>query len=58
MIVGAASHDWDGIWLVRWPSKKAFLDMMNHPNFPATQEIRVSSLEAMALILTSELPDP
>ncbi len=57
LIIGAAPHNWDGIWLVRWPSKKAFCDMMNHPDFPATQEIRVSSLEAMALILTSELPE-
>jgi len=54
LIIGAAPHDWDALWLVRWPSKQAFFEMMNHPDFAQTQEIRISSLESMALILTSE----
>ena len=56
LVIGAAPHDWDGVWLVRWPSKAHFLAMMNHPDFPATQEIRVSALERMALLLFTELP--
>ena len=39
---------------MRWPSKQAFFEMMNHADFAQTQEVRVSSLDAMALILTSE----
>jgi uncharacterized protein (DUF1330 family) len=56
LIIGAAPHDWDAVWLVRWPSKAHFLAMMNHPDFPATQEIRVGALERMALLLMTELP--
>lgn len=56
LIIGAAPHDWDAVWLVRWPSKAHFLSMMSHPDFPDTQEIRVSALERMALLLVTELP--
>lgn len=56
LIIGAAPHDWDAVWLVRWPSKAHFLTMMQHPDFPATQEIRVSALERMALLLVEESP--
>ena len=58
LVIGAAPHDWDAIWLVRWPSKAHFLSMMNHPDFPATQEIRVRALERMALLLTTEFASP
>ena len=56
LIIGAAPHDWDAVWLVRWPSKAHFLAMMSHPDFAATQEIRVAALERMALLLMTELP--
>jgi len=55
LIIGAAPHDWDAVWLVRWPGKAHFLAMINHPDFPATQEIRVRALERMALLLLTEL---
>lgn len=59
LIIGGPPNDWDAVWLVRWPSKSHFLAMMNHPEFPATQEIRVRALERMALLLTTELsPEP
>jgi len=54
LIIGAAPHDWDAVWLVRWPSKAHFLAMMSHPDFPGTQEIRVRALERMALLLVQE----
>lgn len=54
LVIGVPPHDWDAVWLVRWPSKAHFLGMMNHPDFPATQEIRVSALDRMALLLVSE----
>jgi hypothetical protein len=54
LIIGGPPNDWDAVWLVRWPSKTHFLTMMNHPDFPATQEVRVRALERMALLLTSE----
>lgn len=56
LVIGTAPHDWDSVWLVRWPSKSHFLAMMQHPDFPASQEVRVASLSRMALILMSELP--
>ncbi len=56
LIIGAAPDNWDAVWLVRWQAKSQFLSMMNHPNFPATQAIRVSALERMALLLTAEDP--
>jgi len=55
LLIGAAPPDWDAVWLVGWPSKQAFLAMMNHPDFAATQDIRASSLQAMAFLLASEL---
>lgn len=59
LIIGGPPNDWDAVWLVRWPSKTHFLAMMNHPNFPATQEVRVQALERMVLILTSgQAPGP
>lgn len=56
LIIGTAPHDWDAVWLVRWPSKAHFLAMMTHPDFPRTQEIRVRALERMALLLVEESP--
>jgi len=56
LIIGASPHDWDAVWLVRWPSKAHFLAMMSHREFPATQEVRVSSLERMTLLLMTEFP--
>ena len=54
LIIGAAPNDWDAVWLVRWQAKSQFLTMMSHPDFPASQAIRVSALERMALLLTTE----
>lgn len=54
VIIGAAPHDWDAVWLVRWPSKAAFFSMVMHPDFAATQEVRIASLDAMTLLLTTE----
>ena len=54
VIIGDAPHDWDAVWLVRWPSKAAFFAMVTHPDFAATQEIRVASLDAITLLLSSE----
>ncbi|HMU62671.1 MAG TPA: hypothetical protein PKA66_12875 [Gemmatimonadales bacterium] len=56
LIIGAAPNDWDAVWLVRWQAKSQFLSMMNHPDFPATQAIRVSALERMTLMLSAEEP--
>ena len=53
LIIGTAPNDWDAVWLVRWPTKSHFLAMMSHPDFPASQEIRVSALERMTLMLTA-----
>lgn len=59
LLIGGPPHDWDAVWLARWPSKTEFLAMMAHPDFPASQEIRISSLTRMALILMTELtPTP
>ncbi len=57
LIIGAAPHDWDAVWLVRWPSMAAFLDMVRHPDFGATQEVRVSCLQAITLLLCTEGSD-
>jgi uncharacterized protein (DUF1330 family) len=54
LIIGAAAHAWDAVWLVRWPSKAHFFAMMSHPDFAALQEIRVGALERMALLLMTE----
>jgi len=44
------------VWLVGWPSKAAFFAMVTDPGFAATQEIRVASLDAITLLLSSEYP--
>jgi hypothetical protein len=56
VIIGGPPHDWDAVWLVRWPSKAAFFAMVMHPDFAASQEIRVASLDAITLLLSSEYP--
>lgn len=56
IIIGSAPHDWDAVWLVRWPSKAAFFAMVMHPDFAATQEIRVASLDAITLLLSVDYP--
>ena len=56
LIIGAAPHDWDAVWLVSWPSRAAFFAMVTDPGFAATQEIRVASLDAITLLLSSEYP--
>jgi uncharacterized protein (DUF1330 family) len=58
LIIGTPTEHWDAVWLVRWPSKAAFFRMANHPDFAATQAIRVSSLDSIALLLTSERAIP
>lgn len=57
LVIGAAPHDWDAVWLVAWPSKTEFFAMTEHADFAATQEIRETSLDAMALILSKEVAD-
>jgi uncharacterized protein (DUF1330 family) len=55
-LVAPASHDWDTILLVRYPSPQAFLDMVSNPDYLKVTEIRSRALEAAVLQVTAPWP--
>ncbi len=54
-ISGSDADRWDKVLLVEYPSRAAFLKMIQMPDFQATQKDRVAALESTALIAASTL---
>lgn len=54
-LMGDTSDRWDRVVLVEYPSRSAFLELVNTPEFQALQGEREAGLEAMALISTTAI---
>jgi uncharacterized protein (DUF1330 family) len=52
LIVGPSSERWDKVLLVRYPSKRAFLEMVGNPGYQALVFHRTAALEDSRLIAT------
>jgi uncharacterized protein (DUF1330 family) len=52
MLVGPASHDWDAVLVVRYPSRAAFREMVEDPDYQAILRLRSEGLEAAVLEAT------
>jgi uncharacterized protein (DUF1330 family) len=55
-LVAPDSHDWDTILLVRYPSPKAFVEMVSNPDYLKITGIRSRALEAAVLQVTAPWP--
>ncbi|MFQ5637894.1 MAG: DUF1330 domain-containing protein [bacterium] len=53
LIIGNKEDDWDRVLLVEYPSRAAFLKMLNLPEFQAVQTDRQAALENTVLIATT-----
>ncbi len=49
------SEDWDVVMLVRYPSRKAFLQMANDPGYLKVHEYREEALERAVLYATDPI---
>jgi len=54
-ISGGEADRWDKVLLVEYPSRAAFLKMIQMPEFQATQKDRLAALESTALIAAATL---
>lgn len=52
LLVGPKAHDWDAMLVVRYPSRKAFLEMVKAPDYQAITHLRTEGLEAAVLEAT------
>jgi uncharacterized protein (DUF1330 family) len=52
-LVAPAGHDWDAILLVRYPSRRAFSEMVADPGYQEITGLRTAALEAAVLQPTS-----
>jgi uncharacterized protein (DUF1330 family) len=52
-LVAPASHEWDTVLLVRYPSPQAFLEMVSNPDYLKVTEIRTRALDAAVLQVTT-----
>ncbi len=51
-------EDWDVIILVRYPTRKQFVDMLNDPDYQAIAPIRAAALQDSRLIEGAQLLGP
>lgn len=52
-VVAPDTHDWDSILLVRYPSRRAFCDMVADPDYQQTTHLRTEALSNAVLQATS-----
>jgi uncharacterized protein (DUF1330 family) len=53
VLVAPEGHRWDAIFVVRYPSRAAFLSMVGNPDYQAITELRTNGLEAAVLQATT-----
>lgn len=53
VILGPKTEQWDTAFLVRYPSKQAFLEMISNPDYQAVTKHRTAALEDSRLIATT-----
>jgi uncharacterized protein (DUF1330 family) len=51
-LVAPEGHDWDAVLVVRYPSRKRFLDMVTNPEYQAITRLRSEGLETAVLEAT------
>jgi uncharacterized protein (DUF1330 family) len=56
-VVAEAGQAWDAVLLVRYPSRKAFSDMVRDPEYQAGTHLRSESLVEAVLQPTVAVPD-
>jgi uncharacterized protein (DUF1330 family) len=49
VLVAPEGHEWDAIFVVRYPSRAAFLSMAGDADYQAITELRTNGLEAAVL---------
>jgi uncharacterized protein (DUF1330 family) len=52
-LVAPEGHDWDALLVVRYPSRKRFLDMVTSPDYQAITQLRSDGLETAVLEATT-----
>ncbi len=52
-LVAPDEHRWDAMFVVRYPSRTAFLQMVGDPEYQAITELRSAGLEAAVLQATT-----
>jgi uncharacterized protein (DUF1330 family) len=52
-LVAPAGHDWDAVLLVRYPSRRAFSEMVADPEYQRITRLRTESLDAAVLQATT-----
>jgi uncharacterized protein (DUF1330 family) len=52
-LVAPDSHDWDAVLLVRYPSRRAFSEMVRNPAYQEITGLRTRALNAAVLQATS-----
>ena len=51
-IIGPEQAEWDAVLLVRYPSRKAFIQMITNPGYQKEHEHRAAGVEEARLILS------
>jgi uncharacterized protein (DUF1330 family) len=52
-LVAPDEHRWDAVFVVRYPSRGAFLQMVGNPDYQAITDLRSAGLEAAVLQATT-----
>lgn len=52
-VVAPDTHDWDAVLLVRYPSRRAFCDMVADPDYQQTTHLRTEALTNAVLQASS-----
>src|SRR3954453_14750587 len=53
VVVAPQSHAWDAVLLVRYPSRRAFSDMVRNPDYQAITHLRTEALSDAVLQATA-----
>ncbi len=54
VVIGPDSEEWDDFFLVRYPNKQAFIDMVSDPEYQAIAHHRTAALADSRLVATCE----
>ena len=53
-LVAPEGHDWDAVLLVRYPSRRAFTEMVANPDYQAITHLRTEALSEAVLQATTQ----
>jgi uncharacterized protein (DUF1330 family) len=57
ILIGDPSEDWDTVVLVKYPSRKAFIEMVSNPEYEKAHEHREAGLERTIVVACSPVLD-